>query len=128
MATTAITGKNGTVVSTGSPGDVGDEITNWDATLEIDLEEATSMDSGGYKEFIEGLTGMTGSFTAIGTPPVIGAVTDLALAVGATVGDLKFTGAAIIQNLGTTTPVDGRVEYSCDFSYTGAITVGTVTA
>ena len=126
MATAAITGKNGTVTGTGAPGSVGDEITNWDATLETDLEDATSMDSGGYKEYIEGLTGMTGSFTAIGTPPTTGALTDLELAVSSTAGALKFNGAAIVSNLGVATPVDGRVEYSCDFSYTGAITVGAV--
>ena len=126
MATQAIAGKGGVISSTGTPGDVGDEVGEWEATVESDLLDATSFDSLGFREFIEGLATCTGTFTAMGTPPVQGAVTDLTLQVGTTTGDLVISGAAIINSVAHSTPVDGKVEYSGSVSYTGTFVLSTV--
>lgn len=126
MPTVAISGKDGAVASTGTPGDVGDEVMSWDANVEAELIDATSFDSAGFGESIEGLKRCAGSGVAIGTPPVQGAVTDLSLQVGQATGDLTITGAAILSNVNHTTPVEGKVEYSFDFTYTGAFVVGVV--
>ena len=121
--TAAIVGKNGSV--SGPSG--GAEITEWNHTLTTELVEASSMSSSGNREWIQGLTGGEGSFTAIGSNVVVGSVTSLVLQVGNTAGDLKLSGAALIESTEVGTPVDGRVEYTASFKYTGAITVGAVT-
>lgn len=127
MSTVAISGKNGSVAVTGGTGDVGSEIKNWDTSIELDLEDATSFDSEGWKEFVAGLQGATGSLTAVGSIPTLGSVTTLTLQTGNTSGDLELTGAAFINVAAVGTPVDGVVEYSGSFTFTGAVTVGTVT-
>ena len=126
MPTAALSGKFGVITSTGVPGDVGDENMNWEANVEADIIEATSFDSAGFREYIEGLKACAGSAVAIGVPPVQGAVDDLTLQVGQDTGDLTISGAAIIGNVNHATPADGKVEYSFDFNYTGAFALGTV--
>ena len=126
MATAAISGKDGIVADGGGAGDVGSEVKEWEATIEVELLDATSFDSAGFREFIEGLKQCTGTFTAIGTPPIEGALTALVLQTGQATGDLTITGDAILNSVGVGTPVDGMVEYSAAFSYTGAFTVGAV--
>jgi len=54
----AICGKNGTVNGSGAT------IRSWSINIETDLLDATTMGSNGYREFIECLTGATGSLTA----------------------------------------------------------------
>jgi hypothetical protein len=97
MSTVAISGKNGSVAVTGGTGGVGSEVKNWETSIEVDLQDATSFDSGGWKEFVAGLQGATGSLTAVGSIPTIGSVTTLTLETGSTAGDLKITGAAFIN-------------------------------
>jgi hypothetical protein len=126
MATVGISGKNGSVAVTGGTGDVGSEIKNWDLSYELDLEDATSFNSSGAKEYVAGLTGATGSLTAVGSIPTLGSVTTLTLETGNTAGDLQITGAAFINAAAVTTPVDGIVEYSGSFTFTGAVTIGAV--
>ena len=126
MATTALSGKNGSVSATGGTGSVGSEVVSWDATLNIDLPDATSFDSNGWADHVEGVQSGSGSFTAIGTAPVTGSVTTLTLDVGNTTGDLRLTGAATISTNAISTPVDGRVEYACDFTFKGEVTNTTV--
>ena len=127
MATIAISGKNGSVAATGGTGTVGAEVKNWDTSIELDLEDATSFDSEGWKEFVAGLQGATGSLTAVGGLPLLGSVTSITLQTGSTTGDLEITGAAFINVGAVTTPVDGIVEYSGSFTFTGSVTIGTVT-
>jgi hypothetical protein len=128
MATTAISGKNGSITPTGT-GAVGAEVKSWDNSTELDLEDATSFDSAGWKEFVAGLSGSSGSFSAVGSVGTLGDVTSLQLDTGTDVGtDLRISGAAFINVVGTTTPVDGIVEYTGTYTFTGAVTFGTVTA
>jgi hypothetical protein len=127
MATTALSGKAGSAVATGGGGTIPAEVTSWDATIETDLLDAASFDSAGWKEFVAGLQGATGSLTAIGGLPAIGSVTSLTLQTSTESGSLEITGAAFINASSVSTPVEGRVEYTGTFTYTGAVTIGTVT-
>jgi hypothetical protein len=124
MATTALSGKNGTAVI----GSSTYEVTQWQANLEHEMVDGTSFESAGWKEFVPGLQGATGSLTMIGGigPDTSSAAVSLELAVSTTSGDLKITGSAFLQTRGASTPVDGRVEYTADFTFTGAVTQGTV--
>jgi hypothetical protein len=123
MTTAALVGKAGSV--SGQSGGV--EITEWSHTLTTELVEASSMSSGGNREWIQGLTGGEGSFTAIGSNVVVGSVTTLTLKCGST-GALQLSGAALVESTEVSNPVEGRIEYSASFKYTGAITVGAVTS
>ena len=124
MATTALSGKNGTAVI----GSSTYEVTNWNASLELELVDGTSFESNGWKEFVPGLQGATGSLTMVGGigPDTSSGATTLELAVSATSGDLKIEGSAFLQTRGAGVPVDGRVEYTADFTFTGAVTQTTV--
>jgi len=128
MATQALSGKTGSVAASGGTGGAGTEVKDWNATVEVDVIEATSFDSSGYKEFISGLTGGTGSFSAVGTAPVVGPVTTLTLQAASSTGAYKLVGAAIINNVGPAVDVAGVVEFSTSFTFTGAITIGTVSS
>lgn len=121
MATTALSGHLGTVTGAGAGG--ASEIVEWEATLTHEAIEATSMTaSAGYREFVQGLKGCTGTFTCIGADPqLISAAATLTLTCTATTPSLS--GLAVISSVGYKVNVDGRVEYTCAFTYTGTITV-----
>lgn len=58
MATTAKCGSTGSI-------SLGGEITNWEVNLNQDIPEATSMASGGTKEYIACLQSADGSFESV---------------------------------------------------------------
>jgi len=113
MTTAAISGKAGSVTNGGG----ADEITEWSVTLTTEALDATSMSSDGWREFIEGLQGATGSFTAIGSRPVTGSQSGISL----NTGNVTISGDVIISSVEASTPVDGVVTYSADFSFTGEV-------
>ena len=125
MATTAKSGKFGFVeidsVSTY-------EVTQWTANLEDDMLDGTSFASNGWKESVVGLRGATGSMTLLGdvAPSTASAAAAIVLQEGVTTGDYKITANAFFQTRGVSTPVDGRVEFTVDWTATGAVTEGTV--
>jgi len=126
MATTAIAGYNGTVTAVGT--EQGSEVSEWSATITTELMDATSFDSAGYREFVEGLKSCTGSFHAKGlTAPANGSASSLVLEAGAA-GSLSISGAAIINEVNPGVPHDGLVEFDASFSYTGSYTLGVVGA
>jgi len=125
MATTAIAGYAGTVTAASGGGTVPADISEWSATTDTELLDATSFDSSGFKEYVQGLQGCTG--TAHGkalVAPARGACT-LTLEAGGS-GSFSITGSAIINDVSHSTPVDGLVEFDISFSYTGTFTLGTV--
>ena len=122
MPTASLAGKNGNV--TGVTGVT--EIREWSVTLAVDVLDATSMASAGWREFILGLQGATGSLTAVGlTMPATGTIVALVLQSGTT-GAPQISGAAILGSVEASTPHDGVVEYSSDFTFNGVVTVGVV--
>ena len=120
MATAAVSGKDGSVA--GQTG--ASEIKEWNADLTFAALDATSMASAGFMEFIGGLKGGTGSFTAIGTKPIVEEVATLTLKTdGGGTPSSTIAGKAIITSVGNSSVVDGVVTYSADFTFTGTITV-----
>ena len=120
MATTSIAGWGGNC--TGPTGVT--EVMDWKASISVDKLDATSMASGGWKEYIAGLIGCEGSFNCQGTViPARGLVASLVLTSSGTVGP-SFSGSAIIDKVDVDVPVNGKVVYACSFAFTSTITVG----
>jgi hypothetical protein len=126
MPTTTISGKNGSVSIGGSS---TYEVSQWSISIDDDLLDGTSFSSGGYKEYVVGLQGATGSMTVVGStnpPSTASSSAALILQTSTASGSLEITGDAFLQTRGTSVPVDGRVEFTADFTITGTITEGTV--
>jgi hypothetical protein len=110
----AISGHTGTVI-------VGSSTlcaTEWSVDLDIERLESTCFTSSGNREYIFGLKGTTGSVTSLDWV----APTYDFVAVTLTNDDVSISGSALL-NHSVTTPVDGRVEYTFDIQFTGAVTV-----
>ena len=118
MATTALSGKAGSI-----SGITGTEITSWEVAVTIEAVEATSMASGGWNEFVEGLSGATGSFECVGTKPVQGAKASVDFLLKDSSGAIGISGDIIVSEVNTSTPHDGVVTYRANFSFTGEVTV-----
>lgn len=129
MATTAISGHNGSVTGLGTV-----EVREWSAELEYDLADATSMASAGFKEYVTNLQGGTFRLTIYSKamPTVqtytsgIGAALTLALISGGS-GAMKVSGSGFVERVSPAVPVDGILKYEVRGRFTGAITVATVT-
>lgn len=117
----ALSGKTGKVTNSGAT-----EVREWSVTEVGDPLDVTSFDDAGWRNFVLGLQGATGSFVAFGDRPVIGSVSGLQLDEGLTTGDLRISGDALINSIETGVAVDGSVQHSCDFTFKGEVTVGTV--
>ena len=116
--TTAISGHSGSIVG---PSGVS-EVINWSADITEEALDATSMASTGWKEFIAGLKGVTGSASCQGSA---------APATGKTAGTLKtkstggttLTGSVLVSSVGVGVPVDNKVTYDVNFSFTGSVAI-----
>ncbi|HHV98602.1 MAG TPA: hypothetical protein GXX36_03355 [Clostridiaceae bacterium] len=106
------------------------EIANWSLDLSADDIDITSFDSNGWRERIQGIKEWSGSFEGNFDPTdttgqgelidawLSGDAVTLELNVNSTV---KFSGDAFVT-LSIETPVDDKVNFSCDFQGTGALT------
>jgi len=115
MPTSAIAGKDGSI--SGLNG--ASEVTEFDVELETDALPATSLESGGDREKIEGLRDWSGSFTAIGDAPTRGAAAAASFSTAST----TYSGAIIITNVTVTNDVEDRVEYAAEFEGNGPVTI-----
>jgi len=106
----AICGKNGTVNGSGAT------IRSWSINIETDLLDATTMGSNGYREYIECLTGATGSLTA--TERFAGGATISLENTNTTYGGTVKFGTEAVE-----TPVEGLVLYTHDFTFSGSVVV-----
>lgn len=100
------------------------EVKDWEAKLEIDLADATSMASQGWKEFVPTLMGGTGTAKCIGdaVPPY--GRTKLGLVLSTGEGKPQVEGDAYVKQVGVATPVGNLVEFSVEFTFTGEVTAG----
>lgn len=123
MATVAVSGSGGSISGNGING--ATEIKDWAITLNIDVLDATSMASTGWREFIFGLKGGTGRFTCIGVRP-----DPLTTAAAATAtftqstGGGTISGTILLGSVEVSPSVDSVVTYVATFSFSGAITLG----
>jgi len=116
MATAALCGSGGSV--TGPAGVT--EIVSWTITQTVDVQDATSMSSSGWKERIACLTGATGNFKTIGAKAAVGATTiDCKTATAGT----SISGSIIITKITIENPVGDVVSFSHDFNFTGTVTI-----
>lgn len=118
MATTALSGKSGSITGGGG----ASEITQWNSNIEIDMLDATSMASSGFREYIAGLQGCTGSFTAIGTKPTA-STTSASLSLLTSAGGVTISGTAFIHSVAVTSDVADKVVWTANFTFTGSFTV-----
>lgn len=117
MATTAIAGYGGSIAG---PSGVN-EVLNWSADINVEALDATSMASDGWKEFIEGLKGATFSATVQGT--VMPAIGLTAVTLKASSSAVTISGSAIITSVKPEVPVDGKVTFGIDATFTGSVSI-----
>lgn len=123
MATSAVVGKAGVV----NIGAALAEVTTWSMDRNTEAVDATSMSSGGNREFLPGLFNWAGVFTTLLFANKTGGPNAATFQVGATadVSNPKFTGQIIITNEPVEVAVDGVVQYAYTFQGTGSVTAAT---
>ncbi len=121
-----LSGKTGEVVA----GAVTLNVTSWTADMAADMHETTHSGSAGFKTFVVGTQGMTGtvelnwdsSTDLMATVPAITPGTDigaLKLYLEAGQGYLTAT-IALVNSCSMSTPNDGVVTYSIGYTITGS--------
>ena len=108
----AIAGKTGTVDGSCN------EIKSWEVTITTDMLDATDFSSNSWREFVEGLSGATGNITS--TERYSGS-SSITLANSA--GGVSISGNVLWNEETITNEVDGIMEYSQSFTFTGEVTV-----
>jgi predicted secreted protein len=100
------------------------EIRNWNIDRGADAIDATSMSSGGKKEFKVGLTSWNGSFETINYVNLHGSVAIGSFYTGTAASTTTpvFAGTVIITNAGVATPHDNMVAYAHTFQGSGVCT------
>ena len=102
------------------------EIRNWSIDLDADDIDVTNFDSDGWKEYIAGARGWSGSFEGNFVPDDDNGQGALIAAWAASENvtltfdvssSVSFSGEAMI-NLSIDAPVDDKVSFSCDFQGT----------
>jgi hypothetical protein len=111
--TTALHGKGGSL--TGMTG--SSEIHDWTLNLTQDIADVSSFDYD-FRMHVAGLKGGTGSFNAVGSPPVMGAYSDAVFRTG-TDNDPKVTCDVILTTINIVATVEDAVRYSADFTICG---------
>ena len=121
MSTAAESGKAGVV----NIGGVIAEVTGWNMSRPVVALEATSMSSGGNQEFVAGLAGWSGTFTAEVFANKTGAQTAATFQVGAAAAanTPTFSGSIIITDEPIAVDVAGVVNYAYTFQGTGVCAV-----
>jgi predicted secreted protein len=108
------------------------EVTNWSIDIEADMLETTNFDTSGWKTYIAGLKGWSGSFEAewkVSTDTTGQKALQDALLGGTTVslvldvnGTNNYAGSAFISTESVSTPVDDVITVSFDYQGTAALT------
>ncbi len=105
------------------------DITGWNLDITAEVHDISNTGGAGWAEFIGGMKGATGSFTAnldslahpTTTAPVITPGTAATIKLF-TDGTKFFQGSCIITGLPHVSQVKGLITYTCNFTITGALT------
>ncbi len=124
----ALTGKDGSVYLGANK---VAEIENWSLDLEADDVETTSFDSDGWKEYLAGLKGWSGSFEGNyksddtnGQKAILAAwLAGTALSAVFKVTDSITFSGDILVNPSIEVPVEDKVTFSCEFQGTGVLSL-----
>src|SRR5690606_25040307 len=107
------------------------EINNWSMEFDADDIDVTSCDSNGWKEYIAGSRGWSGSFEGNFVPEDTAGQGALILAWANSENvelqldvnkDISFRGSAMIT-LSMDAAVDDKVSFSCDFQGSGVLDI-----
>ena len=125
--TSAIAGYAGTVTGlTSQTLAAPSEIKEWSMNVSMETLDATSFVSGGWRQFVPGLQGATGTLQAVGVLPFEnGANVSVAFKTSASAG-FTMTCTCILHGCVTNVPVDGLITYSADFTVTGAVVIASI--
>jgi hypothetical protein len=94
---------------------------NWSITDDKDLLDGTTVCSGGWKEYVEGLEGYTGSFMSYDFYVFSGAQ-DVSLSDASSNAEYTISGSAFVKT-DYSGSVDGLNEYTYNLTFTGAVSV-----
>lgn len=108
----AISGKTGTVDG------ACNSIKSWEVTISTDMLDATDFCSNGWREFVEGLKGATGTITS--TERYTGSST---ISLANSAGGVTISGSVLWNEESITNDVEGLVEYTQNFTFNGAVVI-----
>jgi hypothetical protein len=117
----SISGKNGSV--TFSSGDT--YVKSWTLDYNADLYETTNFDDSGYRTYITGFTGWSGSYEcnySTDNSAVPGSTGEIVL-MSSTESEGSWRGDVYITGMTVNAPVDGLVTQNYTFQGSGALTV-----
>lgn len=105
-------------------------VSRWNLDMHNGLQEFTNTSSGGYEEFIRGVTGATGTVSGhhdnsavLVTSVYAGASVAMTLTLGT--GSKTFSCNGIVETVKYTNEVKGITDYEFTFKSTGSITLPT---
>jgi hypothetical protein len=122
----SISGKNGSV--TFSSGDT--YVKSWTLDYNADLYETTNFDDSGYRTYITGFTGWSGSYEcncSTANSAVPGSTGEIVL-MSSTESEGSWRGDVYITGMTVNVPVDGLVTQNYTFQGSGALTVNSTGA
>jgi hypothetical protein len=106
------------------------ELKSWNVAVASDEVEAGH--NAGWKVFVKGLKSASGSFVCTGShiPSLSDCLVAVSLTMASTDGcaagdafDVSISGSAFTTNWQVETPSDGVVQYTCDFRFSGVVTI-----
>ncbi len=117
---TAYTGMGGSVTL----GSKLSEVVSWEITVDVDAMDATSMDSGGWKETKGGLKSWSGNAEFRVSPgDVIGSSAIGTFVTTSATGSKTFTGTALVNRVTPTARYNELVGWRIEFTGSGPLTV-----
>ena len=103
---------------TGTVDGACNEIKSWEVTISTEMLEATDFCSEGWREFVAGLKGATGSLTS--TERYTGSSS---ITLSNTDGGVSISGDVLWNEETISNSVDGLMEYTQSFTFTGAVII-----
>lgn len=121
MVTTAQSGKTGSITI----GTAVAEVNGFTINREVEALDATSFDSTGNMEFIDGLAQTNGTFTSLVFLNKQGTQASATFQSGASpaTNNPSFAGAIVITTEAVAHEVAGVVTYSYNYTFSGAVTI-----
>ena len=108
-----IAGKSGSVTGASTAA----KIRSWEATIEMEVHDVTNFDSSGWKEFVEGLQGCSGTIRMVGDAPANGGAAAIVLSEGT--GGAKISGSVVLSNVKCNVDIGAEVGHEADFTFNG---------
>ena len=103
---------------TGTVDGACNEVKSWEITITTEMLEATDFCSSGWREFVAGLKGATGTLTS--TERYTGASS---IILANTLGGVSIAGDVLWNEESISNDVAGLIEYAQSFTFTGECTV-----